>query len=623
MRIEFVNQYGVISNLTTVALPDFAVLIGPNGAGKSHIFRALLTGELAILGIAKEEIQHYDVSSFRPPPSGQANRQTSELTRRLVDAFFVRKSNEPSFSEMSLEVFDEAIGEAGLSGDAEAQGSFVAGLRDEIQRTPRRGVFGLGGSNPYTARLRDRVLIPLAALEPSNDRRNRPRDPKESSYLMLLSAAMRKANKLPHELIREDIADAMHYDDNLVSNLLSEVFSAYKIAQYAWAHRQIEAEGVRTYAELIQQYQSDTPPPWHVMREVLADMREAAGDHALFDFDFTDPEDQELGIDNFELFSFKTDMTNRTTGAMYEPNELSSGEQILMALCMVSFNQILGRRPPQLLLLDEVDAMLHPSMVKALIRTLKTLFVSNGIPVMMNSHSPMTVATLAEGEVFRVNRTGYHVEIGPVTKADAISELSEGLATVDMGLRIAASGESTITILTEGNNARHLKRWAGLYYPDVVRVFEGFEKHTNDEQLLAYGRLLAKVNLNTHFVIVWDCDASKKAATLKTELAADASVTPFAFAHRPENQIATSGIENNYEESVLEPYSMTVTDNDGNLIKRELNGRRKSEFADHVLENGTAEYFIYFQGLADVIDGILQAATSAPTRRQEVTGPTY
>ena len=104
---------------------------------------------------------------------------------------------------------------------------------------------------------------------------------------------MRKANKFPHELTREDIAKALHYDESMVSNRLSEVFSAYKLAQYAWAHRQIEIDGAPTYAELIQQYQEGSPPPWQVMREVLSDMREAAGDYALFDFVFTDPEDQE------------------------------------------------------------------------------------------------------------------------------------------------------------------------------------------------------------------------------------------------------------------------------------------------------------------------------------------
>lgn len=617
MKIEFINHYGVVSDLTATELPDFAVLIGPNGAGKSHLFQALLTGDLAISGITKEEIQYYDVFSFRPPPSGHANRQSSELARGLIDAFFVRKSGEPSFSERSLEVFDEAIGKDVLfDGDVKARDLSVAGWRDEIHRTPRQGVFGLDGSNTYAVALRDKILMPIYSLDPNRNTRNRIRDLKESRYLMLLSAAMRKADKFPHELTREDIAEALHYDENLMSNLLSEVFIAYKIAQYAWAHRQIESGGAATYAELIQQYQKDSPPPWAIMREVLADMREAAGDYALFDFDFTDPEGQELGIDNFELFTFKTDMTNRTTGATYEPTSLSSGEQILMALCMVSFNQIIGRRPPLLLLLDEVDAMLHPSMVKAMITTLKTLFVANGIPVLMTSHSPMTVATLDEGEIFRVSRTGYHVEISPVTKADAISELSEGLATVDMGLRIAAYGESKITILTEGYNSRHLKRWAELFYLEDVRVLEGLEGHTNDNQLLTYGKLLSKMNLNTHFVIVWDCDAINKAESLQRELPENANVTPFAFPKR-ENSIADKGIENNYDEEMLEPYSTTTTDNDGTVINRGFRSNLKTEFANYILTNGTPEHFTHFKGLNDVIDEILQSATSAPPGSQE------
>ena len=459
--------------------------------------------------------------------------------------------------------------------------------------------------------------MPLHFFEEERNTNRSRRGPDQSEYLRLLSAAMRKGNKLPHELTRKDVVDALHYDDNLVSNLLSQIFSAYKIDQYTWAHSQIEAGGASKYAELVRRYEEVSRPPWQVMREVLADMREAAGDYALFDFDFTDPSEQELGIHNFELFTFKTEMTNRTTGATYDPTSLSSGEKILMALCMVSFNQLLGSRPPQLLLMDEVDAMLHPSMVKALIRTIKTLFVSNGIPVLMTSHSPMTVVTLDEGEVFRVSRAGYHVEISPVTKAEAIGELSEGLATVDVGLRIAASGESRITILTEGHNSKHLRRWAELHYPEDVRVFEGLEMHTNDDKLLAYGRLLSKMNLNTHFVIVWDCDAKDKASTLREELVDDASVTPFAFTHRPQNRIARRGIENNYDEWVLEPYSVTVNDSCGNLIKQEFNGKRKTEFANYLSVNGTPEHFTNFKGLNDVISKVLHGMPSGPADPQE------
>ena len=91
MKIEFINQHGVISDLVATELPNFAVLIGPNGAGKSHIFRALLTGNLAISGIPKEGIQHYEPNSFRSHSSQQANRQTSEQVRELTDAFFLHE----------------------------------------------------------------------------------------------------------------------------------------------------------------------------------------------------------------------------------------------------------------------------------------------------------------------------------------------------------------------------------------------------------------------------------------------------------------------------------------------------------------------------------------------------
>ena len=69
-------------------------------------------------------------------------------------------------------------------------------------------------------------------------------------------------------------------------------------------------------------------------------------------------------------------------------------------------------------------------------------------------------------------RTGGHVDVSRTTKSEAISELSDGLATVDVGLRIAAYDEAKVTILTEGHNAKHLKRWVELNFPRGVQVFE-------------------------------------------------------------------------------------------------------------------------------------------------------
>ena len=74
------------------------------------------------------------------------------------------------------------------------------------------------------------------------------------------------------------------------------------------------------------------------------------------------------------------------------------------------------------------------------------------------------------------------------------------------------------------------------------------------------------MNTNTHFVIVWDCDAGDKAETLRGDLSDSAKVTAFSFRRRSENKIARNGIENNYDEEFLRPFAITKSDSDGTQL---------------------------------------------------------
>ena len=396
---------------------------------------------------------------------------------------------------------------------------------------------------------------------------------------ILLSLAMKLTGKLPHELLRDDVLRAAYYEGDTIANNLSQAFTRYKVEQYAWAHTQGEARQ-DSIERLMSEYRQQNLPPWTQLREHLDRMREASDDPELFNFEFSDPETDEITFADHQRYSFAATFTNRATGESYSVASLSSGEKILMSLCLAAFNQTMGRRRPRLVLLDELDAVLHPSMVSALIAGLKDQFVKRGTWVVMATHSVTTVSMLEEGEIFRVARNGGKVDVRPVLKSEAVSELSEGLATIDTGLRIAASeGAVPITILTEGHNALHLKKWASLFFPKQVDVFDELPDRTGKDQLLTYGQLLAKMNANSHFLIVWDCDAKGIAKKLSDELSGSAKITAFSFEKR-ENRIAYGGIENMYDEKYLEGYSNITSEvATGREVARSISGTKKTEFA--------------------------------------------
>ena len=616
MKITLKRPYRSIGALSCPELPNFVVLTGRNGAGKTQILQAIRNGSAAVSGVSKKQVELYDLSSFRPPDNTLANWQSSQFARETAGNY-LEGEHEPSPKSVASKIFKRHATEAGERGGKMGRKKFEGELRKRIGSTPDFKVFGENAKrgSAYDRELHSNVFDPLISrAQGSSASRRSIANSFNDNPGALLTMAMKRTGNLAHELTYDDIIRASHYEGRPIENSVSQVFTAYKVDQYDWAHSRFEAaDGPVSYPELIAEYQRRNPPPWDTLRNVLSEMREAAGDGGLFDFDFSDPADLRLDMSNYQEFSFKSDMTNRTSSARYELNSLSSGEKILMALCLASFNQRLGKRRPKLLLLDELDTVLHPSMVAALVAALRSLFVDHDCGILMTTHSPMTVAALPETDVFQVVRKREEVSLTPTTTTLAVEELSEGIATVDAGLRIAASHEADITLLTEGNNTLHLKRWVELNFPSRVHVFEGLPEHRDKGQLLSYGRMLAAMNPESHFVIVWDCDAAGQAQKLRQDLPQGARVTPFAFDQR-DNDIARRGIENNYDESILSPFAITKLDSEGRELSREFPKNRKTKFANHVRHNATKEYFANFGALRSVITGVLDNIDAAPCR---------
>lgn len=608
MHIELASPYKSIKALHPMDVPDFCLIIGRNGVGKTQLLDAMRDGHISIAGISRRHIEKYDYESFRPTESEAAGWDSCIFAERTADHFFSGPKSE-SPVEMARNIYSETLESYRLASDSNAQADFRQQLLEVIANTPDFKIFPVVQQSPaiesYTQRIQQDVIMPLDAGRVTR-RRDRDRGVigYDGSGARLLCMTLKLSGKLPHEIGHAEITKAANYDGGTITNTLSSVFARYKVEQYSWAHRESESGGA-SVEELVSQYRNDRTPPWIALRESLERMRQAAGDGVLFNFEFSDPEEDVIKFTEHRQYRFSTTLTNRTTGDSYSITELSSGERILMSLCLAEFHQAIGRRRPKLMLLDEVDAVLHPSMVAALLECLRVQFVDRGTNVMVATHS-ITTAALAEGcGIYQMERSNDGVELRSVRQAEAVAELSEGIARLEVGLGLAMAGDAPVTILTEGANSLHLKRWAELFFPDTVDVFDSLQHRTGKGQLAAYAEFLASVNTRSHVVVVWDCDAAEKAAAVARALPEGCGVSAFAFERRT-SAIATKGIENLYEDSILRPFATkTVELGSGAEIGRGFNGRKKREFAEHVREHGTREWFRHFSGLQGVVEDLL------------------
>ena len=609
MHLLLKQPYLSIHAMKEVDLPSFLAVVGRNGVGKTQLLDAIVQGHVSVSNITLSEIQKYDINTFTPANPARVSWGNCLFAERTAERYLSGGQSRAPI-DVAKDLFSDATRE--LNGAD--RGHFVDQLRAKVRQLPDFKCFqkfaGPEAVVSYSVAVLREVIQPLQSRsQPSQRRRQRTSDHKTRTCggdpAILLTLSMKLAGKLPHELTRDDILRAAYYEGDTIANTISQAFTRYKVEQYSWAHTHGEA-GQGTVQNLMSNYRRINTPPWVLLRQNLDQLREASDDPQLFNFEFSDPEADEIIFADHVNYSFQAEFRNRTTGESYSLNSLSSGEKILMSLCLAAFNQAMGQGRPKLLLFDELDAVLHPSMISSFIRGLKTQFVDRGTHIMLATHSVTTVSILEDDEIYRLARNGHAIDIQPVPKSDAVLDLSEGLATIDTGLRIAASNESApVTILTEGHNALHLKKWAGLFFADHVDVFVDLPARTGKDQLLAYGQFLSRVTGNSHFLIVWDCDAKSRAERLAAELSDVANVTAFAFDHR-DNEIAPKGIENKYDEAVLKPFSNRLLDDNGVELRRTLANEKKSDFARHMFANGEPEDFVYFEDLRATVVKILR-----------------
>lgn len=121
-------------------------------------------------------------------------------------------------------------------------------------------------------------------------------------------------------------------------------------------------------------------------------------------------------------------------GEEVNPSNLSSGERVLLQFAISSFQydeELVNVTRPKVLLLDELDAPLHPEMVHRWLGVIAdTLVAKQGMHCVLTTHSPTTVALAPEAALYEM-RDGYS-GLAKISKQDALNKLTFGVPTLSI-----------------------------------------------------------------------------------------------------------------------------------------------------------------------------------------------
>ena len=171
-------------------------------------------------------------------------------------------------------------------------------------------------------------------------------------------------------------------------------------------------------------------PPWNLVNEIFK--------RVGIPYSVNNPEREDRDSNfNLELCDIENDSVSIKCA------DLSTGEKVLMSLAMAIYNSDTNCKKPDLLLIDEPDAGLHPSMSKSMVSVLREFIVEKlGIPVVITTHSPTTIAAMEGVEIYEKER-GIDIP-KKITKEEALSLLTSDIPflTVSVEKRRAVFVES-------------------------------------------------------------------------------------------------------------------------------------------------------------------------------------
>jgi ABC-type branched-subunit amino acid transport system ATPase component len=415
MKLTFVSDHKSITPFRELDLPDFVVLTGVNGAGKSHLLEAIENGCVRIDDIwidpQTKPIRRFDWTNLVPQDSGAVMlsqiAQEKQAYWNELQAHI--SNNRPNYFNFFIQYNRQDLVSKPLA-------SFFKMTVDDLTRT--------GSSSDIANAIFQNIQANTPGLNQAVIANFVNYDPNKQQLIDLLQANAGVSiiafdeetfykyfprNWMPIDIFQQSFSRLFaDYQSNWLNNqnkLLINPKGKGKPASYLE-----EREFLDKYGE----------PPWDFVNSVL----EAAN------IDFRIEE-----LSEYEGRSYEPILTDRTRGTQVKFADLSSGERVLMsfALCLYyaqDTRQMVNY--PKILLFDEIDAPLHPSMTQSLLRIIQEVLIDrHKIKVILTTHSPSTVALSEESSIYAMYKDGNR-RLKKVKKDIALAILTNGVPTLSI-----------------------------------------------------------------------------------------------------------------------------------------------------------------------------------------------
>jgi predicted ATPase len=363
MRIFVNSQHKSIPSGISFELPNFCILTGKNGSGKSHLLEAIADPNKSRTVINGTEIRNIQYVSFNG-----LNPQVDDQ----CDSSQVIANSRKWWDSINgiIQNYKQSINNGEVFQDLVTQ------------------FFPRFGNNPH--------------------------------LFSIIQNVLKLSGKDLSELTEDDVLNNISFVD-ITENALffskcAMIFKAYhsrqiknEFAEFRATKHGVSGIHFLSRSDFLRKY---GPPPWELINDILK--------RANLPYKVTSPD-----IGDFDL-PYRLRLVGTQKELEISVNDLSSGEKVLMSLALAIYNTQEGGSKPELLLLDEPDAPLHPQFSKLLVETLiETIVNKSGVNVIITTHSPSTVAMAPDNCIFEIDQSNKIPFM--VSNIHAVETLTEGI----------------------------------------------------------------------------------------------------------------------------------------------------------------------------------------------------